>query len=44
MIIKNTDETVEDPGFLGLMLVAVPEGADDESTTVGNFSVSHVFA
>ena len=43
MIIKNTDEKIKDPAFLGLMLVAVPEGAHDESTTVGNFSVSRVY-
>lgn len=38
VIIKNRDDKIKDDAFLGLMLVAVPEGADDESTTVGNFS------
>ena len=40
MIVKNSDENIKDKSFLGLMLVAVPAGAKDESTTVGNFSVS----
>lgn len=37
--LKNRYEE-EDNGFLGFMIVAVPEKSKDEKTTVGNFLVS----
>jgi len=38
VVVKNTDKDKTE-GLLGLMLVAVPSDAQDETTSVGNFSV-----
>lgn len=38
VVVKNTDKDKND-GILGIMLVAVPEGDEEETKTAGNFSV-----